>query len=488
MKKRELYTIIVFIIIASLDNAAIALIPAMLDSVAIGVNVAKEQAGIISFAVSIVTFVTALTSFFWGYSGDKFSRKKLLLYGTIIWVIFIFLTGFAQNFMQLFIFQLCAGVGLGCIASVGFSIIVDFVSPQRRGFALSLWGLSQGAGNGLGYILAVLFNAKFGWNSVFWILSGITVGFIVAYFFTVDPERGATEEELQQLFESGETYDYQIRREDLRVILGKPTNRLLILQGLFAQIGWGGLQLLPVTLIFKLQISSGVPEAPAQVIGPLIAGLFMIGGVFSIFFGWLGDKYQKKTLRARPLISALGVLIGIPLVLGMLMIPFRLTGVPNTSDFGTILGYLMNQLVSNPLFLLAFLLALFAAVFSSADAPNFFALVGDINLPEHRTTFYGLTNFVNGIGRSAGLIFLPMIQLALGAGTEYLSPTDHSFILIMALDTSWIFALSITLLFFIPAGICYAFTIRTVPNDILKLKEILKERAEIQNIESQVEE
>ncbi|MHA1129391.1 MAG: MFS transporter [Candidatus Helarchaeota archaeon] len=478
MKKRELYTIIVFIIIASLDNAALALIPAILDSVAVGVHVPKTQAGIISFAVSVVTFMTALMSFLWGYSGDKYSRKKLLLYGTIIWVIFIFLTGFSQNFTQLFIFQLLAGVGLGCIASVGFSIIIDFVTPQRRGLALSLWGLSQGMGNGIGIAMAVLLNASLSWNWAFWILSGITVGFLIAYGFTVDPERGATEEELQSLFESGETYDYTIRKEDLRYILSNFSNKLLILQGLFAQVGWGGLALLPVTLIFKLQYGSGVPEAPARIIGPLIAGFFMIGGIFSILFGWLGDKYQKKTLKARPLISALGVLIGIPLVLGMLLVPFKLEGVPNTNDFGVILGFLVRQLVSNPLFLLTFLLALFAAIFSSADAPNFFALVGDINLPEHRTTFYGFTNFVNGIGRTSGLIILPMIQMALGAGTQHLSPTGHEFVLILPLDVSWVFALSITLLFFIPAGICYAFTIRTIPRDIQKLKEILKQRAE----------
>ncbi len=483
MRKREIYTIIVFIIIASLDNAALALIPAILDSVAVGVHIPKAQAGIISFAVSIVTFITALTSFFWGYSGDKFSRKRLLLYGTIIWVIFIFLTGFSQNFTQLFIFQLCAGIGLGCIASVGFSIIVDFVSPDKRGFALSLWGLSQGAGNGIGYVMAVVFNAKLGWSSAFWTLSIITVGFLVAYGFSVDPERGATEKELQAMFESGETYDYRIRKEDLRYILGNKTNRLLILQGLFVQVGWGGLQLLPVTLIFKLQIGSGVPEDPAQIIGPLIAGFFMIGGIFSVLFGWLGDKYQKKTLRARPLISAIGIMVGVPLVICMLFIPFQLEGVPNTTEFGTILSYLFGQLISNPLFLLTFLCAIFAAMFSSADAPNFFALVGDVNLPEHRSTFYGFTNFVNGIGRSFGLIILPMIQLALGAGTQHLSPTSHSFLLILPLDMSWILALSITLLFFIPGGICFIYTIRTVPKDIVKLREILKERAKAQSID-----
>ncbi len=465
MNKRELYTVIVFIVIASLDNAALALIPAILPSVAAGVHVPAETAGIISFAVAVVTFVTAVTSFFWGYWGDKYSRKKMLLYGTIIWATFIFLTTFSQNFVQLFIFQLLAGVGLGCIASVGFSVIVDFVSPGRRGLILSLWGLSQGAGSMIGYVLAVYFNAELGWNSSFWILAVITFGFIGAYFFTVEPKRGATEEELQVLFEKGEGYEYRITREDIRYILGIKTNKFLILQGLFAQVGWGGLQLLPTVFIYKL-IAQGVPETPAGVIGPLIAGLFQIGGLFSVLFGWLGDKYQKKTLRARPIISAVGVLIGVPFVIGMLLIPFELQGVPDTSNFGFLMGYIAWQLVSNPLFILTFICALGAAVFSSADSPNFFAMVGDVNLPEHRGTMFGFSNFIYGIGRSIGLVILPGIQLLLVA---------H-----MPLEWSWIWALIITLTFFIPTGFCYLMTIRTVPHDIVAVKEILAKRAEVE--------
>jgi MFS family permease len=466
MRIRVVYTIIVFIIIASLDNAALALIPAIIPSIAAGVHVSPEMTGIISFAVAVVTFVTAVTSFMWGYWGDKYKRKKLLIYGTIIWVTFIFLTAFAQNFAELFIFQLLAGVGLGCIASVGFSIVVDFVSPRRRGLILSLWGMSQGIGSATGYLLAVICNVQFGWNSAFLILSGITAGFIVAYFFTVEPERGATEEELQVLFKSDKKYEYRVRREDLRYILKIRTNKYLILQGLFAQVGWGGIQLLPTVLIFKL-LAMGVPDDPANVIGPLIAGMFQLGGVFSILFGWLGDKYQQKTLKARSLISAMGTFIGFPLLIAMVLIPFQLTGVPNTNDIGIILSYVTHLFLTNPLFLLAFLFALFAAIFSSADSPNFFALVGDVNLPEHRGTMFGFSNFIAGIGRSAGLVVLPGLQLLLAFGIWH-----------VPLEISWMMAFIFTLLFFIPTGICFALSARSAPHDIVRVKEILAKRAE----------
>ncbi len=461
MQKRGLYTIIVFIIIASLDNAALALMPAILPSIAAGLHIAPELAGLISIVVAVITLITAVTSVVWGYYGDKYSRKKLLLYGTIIWASFILLSGFAQSVIELLLYQLFAGIGLGCIASVGFSIIIDFVAPARRGLALSLWGFAQGAGSGLGYVLAVVLNVSLGWNAPFWFLAIFTFGFVIAYLFTTEPERGATEEELRAFFDSGQIYEYKISRKDLRTIWAIRTNKYLIYQGLFAQVAWGGIQNLPSVFIFRF-LAQGVPQGAAEVIGPLIAGIFQIGGITSIIFGWLGDKYQKKTLSARSIISAIGVIVGTPLIIAIVLIPFQLPGVPNTKDFGTILGYLLGQLGSNPLLMLTIIIAFFAAIFSNASAPNFSALVGDVNVPEHRGTVFGLNNFINGLGRTAGLIVLPGIQLAL--------------VIYLPLDWSWTLGLIFTLLFFIPAGICYIITIRFVPQDIAAAKQILAER------------
>ncbi len=465
MKNRELYTIIVFIIIASLDNAALALIPAIIPSIAEGVGVSEEMAGIISFAVAAVTFITAITSFLWGYWGDKYNRKKLLIYGTIIWVIFIFLTAFARNFTQLIICQLLSGVGLGCIASVGFSIVTDFISPRRRSFFFSLWGLSQGLGSAMGYTLAVICNVQFGWNSAFLILSGIAAGFIVAYFFTVEPERGATEEELQDFFKSNMSYEYRIRWDDLRYILRIQTNKYLILQGFFAQITWGGLTLLPTVFILKL-LANGVSEGPASVIGPFIASAFQIGIIFSIFWGKQSDKYQRKSLKARALISAAGYIISLPLLVAMVLVPIQFAEVPNTDNLLTIIGYIFTNFFTNPLFLLVFLLALSAAFFVSAEIGNFHALIGDVNLPEHRGTMFGFSHFISGIGRSTGLVLLPGMQLLL-----------YSFLIGITLEMSWILAFIIILLFLIPTGICYILAARTTPNDIMKVKEILSIRA-----------
>jgi len=456
MKKGDLYTIINFIILASLDNAALALIPAINVKVASGLGITDDS--LIFLTVAIVTFVTAATSFVWGYFGDKYSRKKMLLYGSILWSVFILLSGFATNFWMLFIFQLCAGFGLGSIASVGFSIIVDFVSPQRRGLALSLWGMSQGVGSFIGYGIAIVFATSMAWNAPFIILAIIEFGFIGLFFFTTEPKRGATEEELQ-----GQDYDFIIKKEDLRYIFNIRTNKYLIFQGLFAQVVWGALQVLPGVFTHKL-LAQGVSVDPATVIGGIIAGLFQLGAIFSILFGWIGDKYHKKTLSARPIISAIGVFIGIPLFIGALLVPFQLSAVPNTSNILQIINYLLFQIVFNPLFLIVFFLAFFAAVCMSADSPNFFALVGDINLPEHRGTMFGFSNFINGLGRSIGLILIPVLVISLGP--------------VFPDPTNWVISMVVVQLFFIPTGIFYALAAKSAPKDILNVKAKMKERAD----------
>jgi MFS family permease len=56
---------------------------------------------------------------------DKGKRKRLIVIGTIIWSLSVFLTAHARSYFQLLIYQMFTGIGLGCIASIGFSVLTD---------------------------------------------------------------------------------------------------------------------------------------------------------------------------------------------------------------------------------------------------------------------------------------------------------------------------------------------------------------------------
>jgi MFS family permease len=94
------YTIVVFVVLASLDNAAIAMVLAMVKSVEQGIETSTAAIGVL-FAVQ--TLVLATSAVFWGYAADAGSRKRLLVAGTLLWAAAEALSATATTFAQFFV-------------------------------------------------------------------------------------------------------------------------------------------------------------------------------------------------------------------------------------------------------------------------------------------------------------------------------------------------------------------------------------------------
>jgi predicted MFS family arabinose efflux permease len=97
------YTIVVFIVLASLDNAAIALIPSMIPQLEDTFGVGAAVLGILTATQIVVTAVTAVG---WGYLADSGARKRLLLWGTLIWTAAMALSGYTTSFPVLLVAQI----------------------------------------------------------------------------------------------------------------------------------------------------------------------------------------------------------------------------------------------------------------------------------------------------------------------------------------------------------------------------------------------
>ncbi|NMC05640.1 MAG: MFS transporter [Candidatus Lokiarchaeota archaeon] len=449
------FTITVFLILASIDNCVLD----MASSVYWAMQTALvTSTTFLGFVNSLLIWIVSGLAIWWGYLGDKGNRKRLLLVGTLIWSASLLFTPLVFNEASWVIVQCVAGVGLACIASVGFSVIVDFVAPEKRGMALGFWGLSQGAGTAVGKgVAAILVTNPSGWWQPFFLFAIIGFIMIGLYFFTLDPKRGATEAELKDV-----DYEYTIKTADFKSILKKKTNILVMLTGMISQIFWGALTWLPFIFYQKFR-DQGLTEGSAGFAGNVVAGLFAIGGIFSIPLGWMTDKLLKRTLKARPLVSGTFSIAGIPLFISMLLIPFDLSALAGVDGTLPLIGGLINQLGTNPPFLAMFLVSIGASALISATAPNWFAMIGDVNLPEHRGTMFGLGNFINGVGRGIGSLLLPQIAIAFLA--VYPEPWNYLWSIIVAL------------LFFIPMGILCFVACKTVETDYRDVKETLARRA-----------
>lgn len=452
------YTVVVFVILASLDNAALVMLPSMVLPVSDSLGTSAVAIGVLS---GVTILVTALTAVVWGYAGDARSRKPLLFWGTIIWSGATLLSATADNIWQLALWQMVVGVGLGSIASIAFSVISDFIGPARRGFAMSFWGISQGVGGVVGALLASQLGAE---NFRIPLVVIAAAGFLFAllYIPTFEAPRGYKEPALAALYEAGGDYEYRIDRSQLPSLLQRRTNLWLILQGLTAQIAYGSLIWVPLLYQQKV-IAEGYGPATATRVGGLFATLFTVGALFSILFGHLGDRLQRRTLRGRALLSAFGILAAIPFFLAFFWIPLRGLEVTEGASTVVLIGEVLRSLVTNPWVGAAFAAAILALALTSADSPNWFALITDVNLPEHRGTVYGMGNLVNGLGRSLGAA----ATAATATAIERAVPPPFN----------WALGLSVFQVFFLPTGFCYWKASQTCPGDIVEIEGILEERA-----------
>ena len=126
------YTVVVFVVLTSLDNAAAGLVPPLYSPISAYLQVGE---GKVSLVTAVSFFVTAVAAVVWAYVGDRTDRRLVLVVGTMLWSLGIGLcaTRWVGGYAEFFTAQLAAAVGLGAVASVGFSVVSDLVAPARRG-------------------------------------------------------------------------------------------------------------------------------------------------------------------------------------------------------------------------------------------------------------------------------------------------------------------------------------------------------------------
>ncbi len=457
------FTVAVFVVLASLDNAAIGIVPPLYGVISRDLGVSEAAIGLVT---ALTILITAFTAVFWGYLGDKGDRKRLLLYGTLIWAGGTFLTGVSRSSFPLFLmFQVATAIGLGCILSVGFSVISDFVPPRRRGLAMSFWGLSQGIGTFSGFVFGGILGAS-NWPLPFFVVAGGGLGLAVLYLFTFDPSRGRAEPELSDIFEAGGEYESRIQRSDIPALIQRRSNIWLVLQGFTAQFAYGSLIWLPRLFQAKVEALDFSLET-ATVVGSIFAGIVYAGALFSIGAGQIGDVWARRDPRARAMLSSIGILGAVPLFMVLFFLPLRGLDIPEVGAEGNIEVILavLKSVISNPWVAGSLILALGAFALTSADSPNWFAMISDVNPPEHRGTVFGLANLSNGVGRALGIW---LTAVAFG----YLSTTGR-----LPAPLNFAAGLAIFQLFFLPTAWCYYQASKTVPGDAADVKASLAKRA-----------
>lgn len=454
----KLFSFAIFIILTSLDNVASSLLPPLYAVLSNQFAIPEARLG---YLTAVYALLVAASALFWGYRGDQGNRRHLLLVGTLVWAVGLGLSGTAATFAQFALWQLTAALGIGCIASIGFSLVSDIIPAHRRGFAISLWSMCQALGAGLGTLLAGGLGAV-AWNRPFLAVAAAGLFFACFYPFTQEQLRGRAEPELAPLFASGGSYSYHIHRADLATIFSRPANRWLMVQSFCFSLAYGSTIWVPRWAVAKVQ-AIGYDLETATFAGNLFVLLFNVGVLFAVPAGHLGDRWQRKRLNGRIHIAAAGLLTSIPFFILLFFWPFHNVVLTPSDNLFITTWSVVVALFTNGWLMGAFLLSTMGMVLYSAEPPNWAALITDINLPEHRGTVIGVHRVSRALANALSISL---------AGIVFQSLTAH-----FPTPTNYALGLALFQLLVIPAGVCYYLAGRTVPDDIKTVRRTLVERA-----------
>ncbi|VDL63689.1 unnamed protein product [Nippostrongylus brasiliensis] len=133
-----------------------------------------------------------------GFLGDRYSRKRIIIAGMIIWIV----TVFASTFIPANLFWLFAlsrgivGIGQASFTVISPSVIGDLFSGDARSRMLMFLYLAIPFGSGLGFIISSTVAAFAGdWHWGVRVTAPFGILFIVLVIvLTVDPERGSADD------------------------------------------------------------------------------------------------------------------------------------------------------------------------------------------------------------------------------------------------------------------------------------------------------
>lgn len=257
---------------------------------------------------SMFIWIYALVGVPFGRVADRYSRKKLLAFGILIWSALTAFAGFATTYGMLMVSRLGVGIGEAVVAPSGTSWIGDLVPAARRARALALFMLGVPIGGALSYFFSGPIAQAFGphgWRVGMMAAAAPALLLIPALLMLREPDRGATE-----------AVRHNAPPGSIWSVLRIPTLWWIIVSGAllnFNMYAYG--TFLPAFLarIHGLTLArSGVITGVAYGLGGILGGTIA---------GMWGDRIIHSHKNGRMLSAAVIALVGVPLAYFGIILP-----------------------------------------------------------------------------------------------------------------------------------------------------------------------
>ncbi|MDI2132382.1 MFS transporter [Yinghuangia seranimata] len=192
--KRRWYilgVLVLSLLVVVLDNSILNVAIKVIADPDQGLGASQSQ---LQWAINSYTLVFAGLLFTAGILGDRFGRKKLLLFGMVVFGVASLLSSMAQSPGQLIAARAVMGFGAAFVMPATLSIISNVFEPHERAKAIGIWSGAVGLAIAIGPITGGALLEKFWWGSVFLINVPIVIVGVLAMIFVVpdskDPNPG----------------------------------------------------------------------------------------------------------------------------------------------------------------------------------------------------------------------------------------------------------------------------------------------------------
>jgi EmrB/QacA subfamily drug resistance transporter len=128
-----------------------------------------------AYALTLATLILS-----WGSISDRFGRKRVFIFGLIVFTASSLLCGVAGSITMLIWSRALQGVGGAAMFATGLALIGQDFQGRERGKAIAAWGATVGGAVAIGPLIGGALTSGLGWRFIFYVNLPIGVAAIWA--------------------------------------------------------------------------------------------------------------------------------------------------------------------------------------------------------------------------------------------------------------------------------------------------------------------
>lgn len=233
---------------------------------------------------------------FMGPLSVRFSRKKVIVAGGLIWSFATLLTAVTHNFSELLVRHTLVGIGEASFVILSPTFVADMFPERQRGRVMGIFYLAIPVGTALGYVIGGFMGPAYGWRAPFYVGAAPGVALSLLLLLIPEPPLGL--------------YDPHEKTPDRDTLKGLARNPAFLTATFgmaMMTFALGGLQVWMPTFLHRAR---GYTIGQANSLFGL--SIAINGLVASLAGGWLADYILRRTRTAHYLVSAVSLALGIP--------------------------------------------------------------------------------------------------------------------------------------------------------------------------------